>query len=48
MTKNKDAMLSLELETTKIYALSLPNDSWKSLVEKEYKNNINKGEIQND
>jgi len=48
MTKNKDSMLTLELETTKIYALSLPNVYWKDLVEKEYKNNINKGEIQND
>lgn len=44
MTKNKEEMLAYELETTKVYALSLPFEKQKELIEKEYKNKINKGE----
>lgn len=44
MTKHKDSMLAFELETTKIYALSLSTEKQLALVEKEYKNNIYKGE----
>lgn len=44
MTKHKNPMLAYELETTKIYALSLPLQKQKDLIEKEYKYKINKGE----
>ncbi len=43
MTKNKDPMLALELKTTDIYALTLPIEKQKSLIEKEYKYQL-KGE----
>lgn len=42
--KNKDPMLSFEIETTKIYALPLEPLEQKKLIESEYKNNLNKGE----
>lgn len=40
MTKHKDPMLAFELETTKIYALSLKEEKQLALIEKEYKNQI--------
>lgn len=42
--KNKDPMLSFEMETTKIYALPLSTQKQRQLIEKEYKNNLYKGE----
>ena len=45
--KNKDPMLAFEIETTKIYALTLDPIKQKELIESEYKNHLNKGE-QND
>lgn len=42
--KNKDTMLEFELETTKIYALSLPSEEQIALIESEYKNHFHKGE----
>ncbi len=43
INRNKDPMLEYEIETTKIYSLSLTPEKQKELIEREYKN-INKGE----
>lgn len=43
ITKEKDPMLSFEIETTKIYALSLPNEKQVELIKQEYQHII-KGE----
>lgn len=48
MSKNKDPMLAFELETTKIYALSLPYLEQIKLVESEYKNKLIKDVNHND
>jgi len=48
MTKNKDPMLAFELETTKIYALSLPYLEQRKLIEREYNNILIKENIEND
>ena len=45
INRNKDKMLELEIETTKIY--ELPYNNYKNNIEKEFKNHLNKGE-QND
>lgn len=42
--KDKDQMLEFEIDTTKIYALSLPQEKQLELIEKEYKNHLYKGE----
>lgn len=45
INRNKDKMLEIEIETTKIY--ELPYNNYKNNIEKEFKNHLNKGE-QND
>lgn len=42
--KNKDPMLSFEIETTKIYALPLSCKRQSQIIEKEYKNHLYKGD----
>ena len=38
-------MLEFEIETTKIYSLNLDKEKQIALINKEYENLINKGEI---
>lgn len=44
ISKHKDPMLEFELETTKIYALTLPLENQFNLIKEEYQNHLNKGE----
>lgn len=44
ISKDKDKMLEFELETTKIYALTLPQEKQLDLIKSEYQNHLNKGE----
>lgn len=44
INRNKDPMLEFEIETTKIYALNLENEAQIKLINKEYKNLMNKGD----
>ncbi len=48
INKNKEEMLEYELETTKIYALSLTPEKQIELIESEYKNHIYQGGNKND
>ena len=47
INRHKDSMLEFEIETTKIYSLNLDIEKQINLINKEYKNLMNKGE-QND
>lgn len=47
INRHKDSMLEFEIETTKIYSLNLDIKKQINLINKEYKNLMNKGE-QND
>lgn len=44
INRNKDPMLEFEIDTTKIYSLSLDGDKQSKLIDKEYGNLMSKGE----
>lgn len=44
ISRNKDPMLEFEIETTKIYSLNLDPEKQVELINKEYRNLMNKGE----
>ena len=44
INRTKDSMLEYELYTTTIYSLIESNENQNKLIEKEYKNLMNKGE----